>query len=80
MSPYFSRILHSPEYTNSGVTIGRGYDLGERESQDVLTDLNNSGIPLAQAQIISNGVKFIGGVARSFVKKNRILVGEISHE
>ena len=29
-SRYFSRVIHWPGNTESGVTIGRGYDMGNR--------------------------------------------------
>ncbi len=77
--PYFSRVCHWPG-GGSGVTIGRGYDLGSRTTKGVLADLNAAGITGAQATTLSTGAGLKGQPAGDWVKANKAKVGEITHE
>ncbi len=77
--PYFSRVCHWPG-GNSGVTIGRGYDLGSRTSKGVLADLTAAGITGAQATTLATGAGLKGDPAGAWVKANKAKVGEITHE
>ena len=43
-SQFHSRKAHHPS-ANSGVTIGRGYDLKEQTAAQVRKDFNDAGIP-----------------------------------
>ncbi|WP_208855712.1 pesticin C-terminus-like muramidase [Dickeya chrysanthemi] len=76
---YFSRQIHFPESKNSGVTIGRGYDMGERTKEQVLNDLIAAGIPASQASRISAAAGKKGESARKFVNDNKD-IGEITTE
>jgi uncharacterized protein (TIGR02594 family) len=76
---YFSRVCHWPG-GNSGVTIGRGYDLGSRTAKGVLADLNGAGITGAQATTLSTGAGLKGDAAGKWVKDNKAKVGEITHD
>jgi peptidoglycan hydrolase-like protein with peptidoglycan-binding domain len=78
-SPYFSRVIHWPGNVLSGVTIGRGYDLGNRTVNAIYNDLTRSGVPKHQATMISEGAMKKGEEARLFVKNNRDRMGDISH-
>ncbi len=49
-TPYFSRILQWPG-GNSGVTLGRGYEMGSRSRGEVFTTLRRAGIEEYQAVI-----------------------------
>ncbi|MDO6705817.1 hypothetical protein Q4579_06300, partial [Photobacterium sp. 1_MG-2023] len=78
-SIYFSRVIHWPGGV-SGVTIGRGYDLGTRTEQSVFSDLTNVGINNEVAREISRGAGIIGSAARDFVQQNRNNIGEITRK
>ncbi|HDO1310718.1 pesticin C-terminus-like muramidase [Aeromonas veronii] len=70
-STYFSRKIHWPGNSESGVTIGRGYDIGSRSKEDVYRDLSDSGVPDNIASLISSGAGIKGGEASSFVSENK---------
>jgi LysM repeat protein len=78
-SPFFSRQLHWPGGA-SGVTIGRGYDIGGRSSETVLQDLTASGVDSATAEKIAAGAGLSGADAKKFVSDNRSQVGYITRE
>ncbi|QDY40871.1 hypothetical protein D8B20_02660 [Candidatus Pantoea soli] len=78
-SQFFSRVIHWPPTSLSGVTIGRGYDIGSRTENDTYRDLVSSGVPESQARMIAAGSGLKGGQAKIFVNDNRELIGEISH-
>ncbi len=70
-STYFSRKIHWPGNSESGVTIGRGYDIGSRSKEDVYRDLSDSGVPDNIASLISSGAGIKGGEASNFVSENK---------
>lgn len=76
---YFSRHLHWPRGA-SGVTIGRGYDMGGRTQESIYLDLTRCGVPADQAELMSHGKKMTGGTAEQFVKHHRNECGVISRE
>lgn len=78
-SRFFSRVIHWPPTSLSGVTIGRGYDLGGRNESSVYNDLIRAGVPAVQAEMISKGAGKKGEAARIFVENNKTAIGEISH-
>ncbi len=70
-SPYFSRIPHQP--TNaSGVTIGRGYDMKERNRDEVVGHLSGAGIPTAQVELLAGGARLSGAAAAQFISQPAI--------
>lgn len=75
----FSRHIHWPKGV-SGVTIGRGYDMGSRTQEAIVLDLTRSGVPADQAELMSQGRKLTGASAERFVKNNRNECGIISRE
>lgn len=64
-SPFHSRVLHVPGGA-SGVTIGRGYDMGKKSRAKVEADLVSAGVPAADAREISKGAGLTGAPARAF--------------
>src|SRR5690606_15881110 len=46
---YHSRVLHVPG-PSSGLTIGRGYDMGSKSAGEITTDLVAAGVELAMAR------------------------------
>ncbi|MBW7981740.1 pesticin C-terminus-like muramidase [Enterobacillus tribolii] len=74
----YSRVVHWPGNELSGVTIGRGYDLGNRTQEQAYSDLRRVGISESQARAISLGVDRKGTRAREFVNNNRSTIGEIT--
>lgn len=83
-SAYYSRKIHWPgnrascSKNNSGVTIGRGLDLGGRSKEEFMHMLAMAGIPKEQAKKIAEGSKLKHCQAGDFVRENRIDVGEIT--
>ena len=75
----FSRHIHWPGNAASGVTLGRGYDLGSRSKATVYNDLIRAGVPDVQAGLIAEGAGKKGEAARVFVENNRDAIGTISH-
>lgn len=76
---YFSRHIHWPGGV-SGVTIGRGYDMGGRTSNIVYQDLIRVGIPAHQAETMAAGAKLTGTSAQTFVRKHVNTCGVITRE
>lgn len=75
----FSRHIHCPS-DDSGVTIGRGYDLKMRSESSIISDLTQAGVPLAQAQQIAKSHGKSGAAAKAFVRDNRAAIGTITHQ
>ncbi|MEM7037947.1 MAG: TIGR02594 family protein [Bacteroidota bacterium] len=78
-SRYYSRVIHWPGGA-SGVTMGRGYDLGHRSQKEVLGHLAAAGITGSQATALAAGAGLKGKPAGDWVAKNKDKVGEITHE
>jgi Bacterial Ig-like domain (group 3)/Bacterial toxin homologue of phage lysozyme, C-term len=76
-SPFYSRHIHWPG-GQSGVTIGRGYDMGGRTSKQVVADLKAAGVPPDKAQAFGRGEKKKGTAAKKFVQSNQSILGEIT--
>ncbi len=76
---FFSRVCHWPGGA-SGVTIGRGYDLGHRTGKGVLAHLKSAGITGSQASLLAKGAGLKGSSAGDWVKANKAKVGEINHD
>ena len=64
---YFSREAHWPGGA-SGVTIGRGYDMKERTTDEVLADLTAAGVPQADAERLAQGAGLEDDEAAEFVR------------
>ncbi|EKM5761500.1 peptidoglycan-binding protein [Cronobacter turicensis] len=77
--PSFSRILHWPGTYASGVTLGRGYDMGNRSAGDILFHLRQAGIEEYKAQICARASGLKGRTAARFVQDYGRFTGEITH-
>ncbi|EMM0381414.1 peptidoglycan-binding protein [Pluralibacter gergoviae] len=77
--PSFSRVLHWPPKFSSGVTLGRGYDMGNRSAGGIYATLRLSGIEEYKAVLCSKASHLKGRQAGQFVKVYGPLVGEITH-
>jgi hypothetical protein len=78
--PYFSRILHWPETIHSGVTIGRGYDMGNRDRTEIYATLRHATFDDYRAELCSRAAGMKGPSCDSFVTAYGPLVGEITHQ
>ena len=74
---YHSRKLHVPGST-SGLTIGRGYDMGAKTAAQITTDLTTAGVELAMAKTLSGAATLRGENAKKFIKDNKVADFEIS--
>lgn len=61
--PYFSRILHWPGDSHSGVTLGRGYDMGRRSAGEIFSTLRRAGLEENKATICSKAAHLRGKAA-----------------
>ncbi|WP_242506259.1 hypothetical protein [Pectobacterium zantedeschiae] len=74
-SPFFSRVVHWPGNAKSGVTLGRGYDMGKRTKGEVYADMLRIGIGSEKASLIAKGAGLKGAAAALFVKEYRSKIG-----
>ena len=79
-SIYFSRVIHWPGNDASGVTIGRGYDMGNRSEASILADMLAAGIGADQAGKLSKAHGKKGADAKKFVEDNKTDIGQITAE
>ncbi|WP_299491050.1 S-type pyocin domain-containing protein [uncultured Shewanella sp.] len=77
---YFSRVIHWPGNELSGVTIGRGYDLGSRSQIEVYDELVKAYVNKDTAKLISKGAGLKGESAEKFVNENKAKIGEITRK
>uniref|UniRef100_UPI00260C142D S-type pyocin domain-containing protein n=1 Tax=uncultured Shewanella sp. TaxID=173975 RepID=UPI00260C142D len=77
---YFSRVIHWPGNELSGVTIGRGYDLGSRSQIEVYDELVKAYVDKDTAKLISKGAGLKGESAEKFVNENKAKIGEITRK
>jgi len=78
-SPSFSRHIHWPKGV-SGVTIGRGYDMGGRTPDAIYHDLTRAGVPSDQAELLSHATKLTGTSAQKWVIEHKNECGIITRE
>ena len=76
---FHSRKLHVPS-DNSGLTIGRGYDMKEKPSRKIETDLSLSGVVNRKAIILGRATILSGNQARQFIVNQGLEDFEISIE
>jgi hypothetical protein len=77
---FFSRRISYPDFGDSGVTIGRGYDMGRRTSRQVISELGAAGMPLGDARYLAQSAGLRGEKAREFVEQHRSRAPLISLE
>jgi Ca2+-binding RTX toxin-like protein len=75
---YHSRRVHWPGTAASGVTIGRGYDMGGRTRAEVEADLIAAGVPADVAALYAGGAGRRGAKAGAWVRANRGTLVEIT--
>lgn len=68
---FFSRAIHWPGGA-SGVTIGRGYDMGQRTRLQVISELQHAGMSESDARFLGGAAGLRGENARRFVASNSI--------
>lgn len=66
---YFSRVIHWPG-GSSGVTIGRGYDMGQRTRLQVISELRHAGVQEDDALFLAAAAGLRGEVARRYVRSH----------
>ncbi|MCO4315360.1 calcium-binding protein [Pectobacterium versatile] len=78
----FSRVIHWPGNPKSGVTLGRGYDMGKRTKGEVYSDMLRIGIGSEKASLIAMGAgpRWTGASAGLFVKEYKTKIGTITHQ
>ncbi|MBO9698558.1 MAG: DUF4157 domain-containing protein [Sporocytophaga sp.] len=75
------RNIHIPKgSTSSGVTIGKGYDMGSRTKEKIIDDLVAAGVSADQAEQISKAAGLKGNAASQFVSEKKQSIGKISEE
>ncbi|WP_240997896.1 hypothetical protein [Pseudomonas viridiflava] len=79
-SPYFSRCIHWPGNDLSGVTLGRGYDMGFRSETEIYNHMIAAGVEPGQATKISKASNLRGAAANNFVVQNKTDIGNITLE
>jgi murein DD-endopeptidase MepM/ murein hydrolase activator NlpD len=75
-SPYFSRTIHWPGNELSGVTLGRGYDMGSRSESEIYNHMIAAGVDTTQASKISQAHDLKGNNAKQFVTTNKKNIGK----
>lgn len=73
-----TKFIHWPHTAASGVTLGKGYDIGSRTESEVIAELTAAGMGVDQATKVSKGAGLKGDAANKFVKENKTAVGEVS--
>ena len=71
--------LHWPKGA-SGVTIGPGYDLKEKDAGKVYIDMISIGVSREDAEIIKKGVAKTGSDAEKFVNENKSKIKNLTKE
>lgn len=75
-----TKYIHWPNTAASGVTLGKGYDIGNRTTQQVKDELTAAGMSLDQATKISAGATLKGADAEAFVSEHKTEIGEIDKD
>ena len=74
---YHTRTAHWPGGV-SGVTIGRGYDLGQHSKKDIEADMTTAGVSASDAAKFSPAAGRTGTAARDWLATNKTSLPEIS--
>jgi len=77
---YYSRAISWPKLGNSGVTIGRGYDMGQRKPEQIVRELTLAGMSETDAQYLSQAALKRGKSAGDFVATHIGTAPEMSLE
>jgi len=65
-------------FNSSGLTVGRGYDLGLKNSGQVVNALTKAGVDKDNATLISKAVGLSGTKAKDFISDNKLTDFEIT--
>jgi hypothetical protein len=76
---FFSRVAHVPG-AFSGMTIGRGYDMGSRSESEIIADLTAAGVDEDTAKRFAAARGLKGTRASNFVKQKKLKEIEITPE
>jgi len=68
---FFSRVMHWPG-GSSGVTIGRGYDMGQRTRLQVIAELRHAGMSADDATFFGDAAGLRGEAAAQFVRMRMV--------
>lgn len=68
---WHSRTPHVPS-DDSGLTIGRGYDMKHRTRELIIKQMTSAGIPKETAELYAGGAKLFGDSAREYMKKTKL--------
>lgn len=79
-SPYFTRVIHYPPVGDSGVTLGRGYDFGNRTEDETRGHLTAAGFATDKITLLLGAVGKKGEQAAEYVRTNKDKVGVITHD
>lgn len=74
------KYIHWPGTSSSGVTLGKGYDMGARTAAAITADLTNAGVPADKATAIAAAAGKTGSDANDFVTENKASIGPISDD
>ncbi|MDK1286620.1 hypothetical protein [Pseudoalteromonas umbrosa] len=74
---YHSRVLHVPSQY-SGLTIGRGFDLKHRSSEQIIQALKLAGVAFEDAQLLAKASGLYGSEAKEFIEKHGLQGFEVS--
>jgi hypothetical protein len=72
-----TKYIHRPQTASSGVTLGKGYDIGSRTAANVITELTAAGMSTDQATKVSLGAGLTGSAADTWIAANKTDIGEI---
>ncbi len=72
-----TKYVHWPGNAASGVTLGKGYDCGNRRTDYIKVELEEAGFLEEKAELLSNAAGLKGDKAKEWVNKNKSEVGEI---
>ncbi len=79
-SRYFTRTIHYPPVGDSGVTMGRGYDMGNRSQDEIRNHLEAAGFDNSKISILVQAAGLKGNAAANYVRQNKERVGVITHD
>lgn len=68
---HFSRVMHWPGGA-SGVTLGRGYDMGQRTRLQIISELRHAGMSADEAAFFGDAAGLRGERAATFVRSKTI--------
>lgn len=79
-SRYFTRTIHYPPVGDSGVTLGRGYDMGNRSKNQIRKHLESAGVDNSKISLLVEASRKKGKDAADYVRDYKARVGTITHE